>query len=191
MTKENKILIVRLIIALFIWLAAIIIQYTVEYSFNVEMIYLSLYLIAYIISGYDILWGAIKHILSGSFLDEYFLMSIATIGAFCIRFFGDIEYLEAVAVMIFFQVGEVFQGYAVEKSRKAIMNTMDLSVTKVTLESMEVVDPENVKIGDIIVVKPGEMVPLDGVLVTNAVINQASLTGEAVDIDMSVGDEVL
>ncbi len=191
MTKKNIILIVRLIVAFIIWISAIITQYAVEYSFEIEMVYLSLYIVSYIIAGYDILWGAIKHIISGNLLDEYFLMSIATIGAFCIRFFGDIEYLEGVAVMIFFQIGEVFQGYAVEKSRKAIMNTLDLSVTKVTLDSGDVIDPEDVEVGSIIVVKPGEMIPLDGVLETNAVINCASLTGEALDLDLSVGDSVL
>ena len=191
MTRKNIILIIRLAIALIIWLSAILIQYLVPYSFEIEIVYLSLYIVAYIISGYDILWGALKHIISGNFLDEYFLMSIATIGAFCIRFFGDIEYLEGVAVMIFFQIGEVFQGYAVERSRKAIMNTLDLSVTKVTLEDGSVVDPEDVKIDDVIIVKPGEMIPLDGILVTNAVINSASLTGEALDLDLSVGDSVL
>ncbi len=191
MTRKNIILIIRLAVALIIWLAAILIQHLIPYSFEIELVYLSLYIVAYIISGYDILWGALKHIISGNFLDEYFLMSIATIGAFCIRFFGDIEYLEGVAVMIFFQIGEVFQGYAVERSRKAIMNTLDLSITKVTLESGEVIDPENVKIDDVIIVKPGEMIPLDGVLVTNAVINSASLTGEALDLDLSIGDEVL
>ena len=191
MTRKNIILIIRLAVALIIWLAAILIQHLIPYSFEIELVYLSLYIVAYIISGYDILWGALKHIISGNFLDEYFLMSIATIGAFCIRFFGDIEYLEGVAVMIFFQIGEVFQGYAVERSRKAIMNTLDLSITKVTLESGEVIDPEDVKIDDIIIVKPGEMIPLDGVLVTNAVINSASLTGEALDLDLSIGDEVL
>ena len=191
MTRKNIVLIIRLAVALIIWLAAILIQHLIPYSFEIELVYLSLYIVAYIISGYDILWGALKHIISGNFLDEYFLMSIATIGAFCIRFFGDIEYLEGVAVMIFFQIGEVFQGYAVERSRKAIMNTLDLSITKVTLESGEVIDPEDVKIDDVIIVKPGEMIPLDGVLVTNAVINSASLTGEALDLDLSIGDEVL
>ncbi len=191
MTRKNKILIIRLIISLLIWVSAIIIQFSINYSFELEMVYLSLYIVAYIIAGYDILWGAVKHIASGSLLDEYFLMSIATIGAFCIRFFGDIEYLEAVAVMIFFQIGEVFQGYAVEKSRKAIMNTMDLSITMVTLDDGSIVDSMDVKIGDIIVVKPGEMIPLDGVLETNAIVNTLSLTGEALDVDKSVGEEVL
>ncbi len=191
MTRKNKILIARLIVAAIIWIVAIVIEKTVDYSFTIEMVYLSLYVVAYLIAGYDILIGAFKHIIEGNFLDEYFLMSLATIGAFLIRIFGDIEYLEAVAVMVFFQVGEVFQGIAVEKSRKAIMNSMDLKVTKCTLEDGSVVDPDSVNIGDIILVKPGEMVPIDGIMVTEGVINSASLTGEAVDIDLSIGDEVL
>ncbi len=191
MTRENKILIIRLIISLIFWTTGIILQFGIDYSFTIEMIYLGLFIIAYLFAGYDVLWGAIKHIISGDFLDEYFLMSFATIGAFVIRIFGDIEYLEAVAVMIFFQVGEVFQGIAVEKSKNAIMNTMNLSVTRCTLLNGDVVDPYDVKIGDVIVIKPGEMVPIDGIAMTNGVINQASLTGEAVDIDICENDIVL
>ena len=141
-----------------------------------------IYGIAYLISGYDVLIGAIKHIIRGEFLDEYFLMGIATIGAWCLRIFGDYEYLEAVAVMIFFQVGEIFQGIAVSKSKDAIMATMDLSVKTATLATGEVIAPEDVKVGDEIIVKPGEMVPLDGVMITSGVVNTASLTGEALDV---------
>ena len=191
MTRKNKILIIRIIIAILIWVSAIIIEHTVDYSIGVEITYLSLYVVAYLISGYDILIGAVKHVISGSFLDEYFLMSIATIGAFMIRFFGDTEYLEAVAVMIFFQIGEVFQGIASERSRNAIMSTMDLSVTKCTLINQEVVNPEDVNIGDVIIVKPGEMVPLDGIMETDGVLNMKSLTGEALDVDFTKGDNVL
>jgi Cd2+/Zn2+-exporting ATPase len=191
MNKNNKILIIRLIIAFLFWIAGIVLQFAVPYSFSIEMVYLSLFIVAYLISGYDILWGAIKHIISGELLDEYFLMSFATIGAFVIRVFGDIEYLEAVAVMIFFQIGEVFQGIAVEKSKNAIMNTMNLSVTKCTLLNGDVVDPYDVQIGDVIVIKPGEMVPIDGIAMTSGVINQASLTGEAIDIDVNENDVIL
>ena len=189
MTKANKKLLIRLIISLVIWICAIVLEFTLDKNF--EYVYIILYSIAYIIAGYDVLIGAVKHILSGEFLDELFLMSIATIGAFLMRIFGDGEYLEAVAVMIFFQVGEIFQGIAVEKSRKAILDTMDLKVTTVTLDSGEVLMPEDVKIGDVIVVKPGEMVPLDGYAKSNGVINVASLTGEAVDKDISEGEYIL
>ena len=118
-------------------------------------------------------------------------MSVASLGAFFIRFFGNNEYLEAVAVMIFFQVGEVFQGVAVEKSKKAIMSTLNLKVTNCTLEDGSVVLPNDVKIGDIIIVKPGEMVPIDGVALTPSIINMASLTGEALDVEISINDNVL
>ncbi|MBR6071237.1 MAG: cadmium-translocating P-type ATPase [Acholeplasmatales bacterium] len=188
---KNKLLITRLIISIVIWVIAIIIQYSLEYSITVEIIYLSLYIVAYGIAGYDIVFGAIRNILSGNMLDEYFLMSIATIGAFFIRFFGDIEYLEAVAVMVFFQVGELFQAIATEKSRKAILETMDLKVEECLLENGDIKNPNDVNIGDVIIVKPGEVIPIDGVMVTEGTVNMASLTGEALDVDMSIGDEVL
>lgn len=201
MTKANKKLIIRLIIALVFWISAIILDKFIfkdlaifesdSYNIAYEIVLIILYGISYIVAGYDVLVGAIKHIAQGEFLDEYFLMGIATIGAWCLRIFGDYEYLEAVAVMIFFQIGEIFQGIAVQKSKDAIMNTMDLKVNNATLENGDVVDPTDVKVGDIIIVKPGEMVPLDGILKTNAILNTASLTGEALDIDLSIGDTVL
>ncbi len=200
MTKAKK-LIIRLIIALVFWISAIILDKFIfkdlaifesdSYNIAYEIVLIILYGISYIVAGYDVLVGAIKHIAQGEFLDEYFLMGIATIGAWCLRIFGDYEYLEAVAVMIFFQIGEIFQGIAVQKSKDAIMNTMDLKVNNATLENGDVVDPTDVKVGDIIIVKPGEMVPLDGILKTNAILNTASLTGEALDIDLSIGDTVL
>lgn len=201
MTKANKRLIIRLILALIFWFTAIILDKFIfkdsaistspNYILGYEITLIVLYGIAYLIAGYDVLTGAFKHIIHGDFLDEYFLMGIATIGAWCLRIFGDYEYLEAVAVMIFFQVGEIFQGIAVAKSKDAIMNTMDLSVRIATLASGEEVLPEDVKVGDEIIVKPGEMVPLDGVMLTNGVVNTASLTGEALDVDLAIGDNVL
>ncbi len=201
MTKANKKLIIRLILALIFWITAIIldkfifkdsaISTSINYNLGYEITLIILYGIAYLISGYDVLVGAIKHIIRGEFLDEYFLMGIATIGAWCLRIFGDYEYLEAVAVMIFFQVGEIFQGIAVSKSKDAIMATMDLSVKTATLATGEVIAPEDVKVGDEIIVKPGEMVPLDGVMITSGVVNTASLTGEALDVDLAIGDNVL
>ena len=201
MTKANKKLIIRLIIALIFFITAIVLDKfifkdlatydSVNYNISYEIVLIILYGIAYLISGYDVLVGAVKHIIHGEFLDEYFLMGIATVGAWCLRIFGDYEYLEAVAVMVFFQIGEIFQGVAISKSKDAIMNTMDLSVKYATLENGEMVLPEDVKIGDRIVVKPGEMVPLDGIMVTNGVLNTASLTGEALDVDLSIGDNVL
>ena len=188
MTKKNKILVIRLIIALVFWIVAIILEHAIATD---ELLFLSFYIISYLIAGYDILLLGFKNIFSARFLDEYFLMSVASLGAFFIRFFGNNEYLEAVAVMIFFQVGEVFQGVAVEKSKKAIMSTLNLKVTNCTLEDGSVVLPNDVKIGDIIIVKPGEMVPIDGVALTPSIINMASLTGEALDVEISINDNVL
>ncbi|MBQ9448267.1 MAG: cadmium-translocating P-type ATPase [Acholeplasmatales bacterium] len=191
MTKENKILIIRLIISTLLWVAGIIIQYNVPKEFSYETIFLSIFIVSYLIAGYDVLFKAVKNILSGNLLDEYFLMSIASIGAFLIRLFGDYEYIEAVAVMIFFQVGEVFEEIAVERSKNAIMATMNLKVNKVTLDSGEVIDSEDVKVGDIIVVKPGEMVAVDGYALNATTLDTSSLTGESVGSEISEGDYVL
>lgn len=176
---KNKILISRLILAVILWIVAICIN-------QYEIASLILYIIAYFIAGYDIVFGALRNLFQGKLLDEFFLMMIASIGAFVLG-----EYIEAVAVMIFFQVGELFQGIAVEKSRKAIVDTMNLKITKCYLETGEEIDPEDVKIGDRIIVRPGEMVPLDGLAKTNGAVNVASLTGEAVDMDLDINDEVL
>lgn len=192
MTKKNKILVIRLSIAIVLWISAICFQEFLPDTDPLwEILYASVFAVAYLIAGYDILWGAVRNIAQGKFLDEYFLMAIASLGAFALRAFGEKEYLEAVAVMIFFQVGEVFQGIAVEKSRNAIMDTMDLKVTKCCLESGEELEPEDVRIGQRIVVKPGEMIPLDGISRSTGSVNTASLTGEALDVDVNDGDTVL
>lgn len=176
---KMKKLIIRLIISFVFWVLGIV------FSDN-EILRLSFFVLAYLISGYDILVGAIRNIVTGNLLDEFFLMSVASVGAFILG-----EYVEAVAVMIFFQVGEVFQGIAVEKSKKAIMDTMDLHVTKCWLENGEEIDPEDVKVGQKILVKPGEMVPLDGILINSGTVNTSSLTGEPLDSDVNAGDMVL
>jgi len=176
---KNKILVVRLLIAIILWITAICLN-------SYEMVSLILHICSYVIAGYDIIIGAIRNIFNRNFLDEFFLMSIASIGAFILG-----ENIEAPAVMIFFQIGELFQGIAVEKSRKAIMNTMDLKPTICHMESGEDIDPEDVKVNDVIVVRPGEMIPLDGKALSCGVINTASLTGEALDADVEIGDTVL
>ena len=191
MTKENKISIIRLVIAIILWVAGIIIQYNVGKDFQSEIVFLSFFIVAYLVAGYDVLFKAVKNIFSGNLLDEYFLMSIASIGAFCIRFFGDYEYIEGVAVMIFFQVGEVFEEVAVERSKNAIMSTMNLKVNKVTLENGEVINSEDVKVGDTIIIKPGEMVAVDGYALNSTTLDTSSLTGESVGSEISEGDYVL
>ena len=189
--KANKLLIIRLIVASIFWIVGIILQFSLANNLTNEIVYLSFFIVAYIISGYDILIGAVKHIIQGEFLDEYFLMSIATIGAFVLRIFGEAEYLEAVAVMIFFQVGELFQGIAVEKSKNAIVETMKLDVDKTMLADGTEIDSRDVTVGSEIIIKPGQMVPLDGKALNDGIINCASLTGEAKDVEVSTGDLVL
>lgn len=149
-----------------------------------------LYLIPYALIGWDILWKAVRNILHGQVFDENFLMALATVGAF---FTG--EYTEAVFVMLFYQVGELFQDYAVGKSRKSIAALMDIRPDVAHLEqtdgSLAETDPEDVAVGSVIVVKPGERVPLDGTVVEGASsLDTAALTGESVPRDVAVGDNV-
>ena len=196
-SKKDKILIIRLIISIILWIIGLILTYTLKLpeeneGLNInEIIVLSIFVIAYLISGYNVLIKAIKNVFSGQLLDENFLMAIASLGAFFIRFLGAREYPEAVAVMIFYQIGELFQEIAVEKSKKAITDTMGLKVSKCHLLNGDDINPEDINIDDIIIVKPGEMVPVDSIAYNDGLINQASLTGEPLDIMISKGDKVL
>ncbi len=151
---------------------------------------LGLFLISYIVIGGDILLKAIKNIFRLQFFDENFLLSIATIGAFAIG-----EYPEAVAVMLFFKVGELFQDLALDKSRDSIKSLLEIKPDYANIEReghIEKVNPEDVEIGDIIVVKPGERVPLDGVIIDgNAVVDTSALTGESLPRELNKGDEIL
>ena len=195
--KREKILIVRLIISIILWIVGIILTYNLDLpeenaAFNSnEIILLSIFIISYLIAGYEVLLRAIKNIFSGKLLDENFLMAIASIGAFCIRFLGQREYPEAVAVIIFYQIGELFEGIAVERSKNTIINTIGLKVNKCHLLSGEDINPEELKIDDHIIVKPGEMVPVDSISASEGIINQASLTGEPLDIMILKGEPVL
>ena len=149
-----------------------------------------LFIISYIIVGYDIILKAIRNITRGKVFDENFLMTIATLGAFFIS-----EFPEAVAVMLFYQVGELFQSYAVDKSRKSVASLMDIRPDYANLyhdKKTERVDPNKIKVGDIILIKPGEKIPLDGIVVEGtSTLNTLALTGEAVPRSISVNDEVL
>ncbi len=149
-----------------------------------------LHFIPYLVIGYDILWKAIRNIAHGQVFDENFLMVIATFGAF---FVG--EYLEAVAVMLFYQTGELFQSYAVGKSRRAISDMMDICPEYANLEQDGVlteVDPDEVEVGSIIVVKPGERVPLDGLIIEGtSLLDTTALTGESVPRKITAGDEII
>ena len=162
----------------------------------VGIIRLALYLAVYLIIGYDILRKAGKGILNGRVFDENFLMAIATVGAFTLAIYeksGD--YNEAIAVMLFYQIGELFQSYAVGKSRKNISALMDIRPDYANIEcdgKLEKVDPDEVEVGSIIVVQPGEKVPLDGVILEgSSSLNTSALTGESLPYDAKVGDEII
>ena len=149
-----------------------------------------IYLVPYLVIGYDIVYKAARNISHGQVFDENFLMMIATFGAF-----GVGEYSEAVAVMLFYQVGELFQGYAVGKSRQSISDMMDICPEYANIEEdgvLKQVDPDDVEVGSIIVVKPGERIPLDGIVVEGeSLIDTAALTGESVPRRAAEGDEII
>lgn len=146
--------------------------------------------IAYLLIGYKVLFKALKNIKRGQIFDENFLMCIATIGAFCIS-----DYKEAIAVMLFYSIGEIFQAYAVNKTRTSISSLMDIKSEYANLvidDTVKQVAPEEVKINDIILVKPGEKVPLDGIIVNgNSSLDTSSLTGETLPRNVDINDEVL
>ena len=159
-------------------------------KFDTELYSNILYVIAYIIVGYDIVLKAVRNIFKGKVFDENFLMTVATIGAFCIG-----EFPEAVAVMLFYQIGELFQSYAVDRSRKSVASLMDIRPDYANVyreDEIERVDPDEVNIGEIILVKPGEKIPLDGIVVDGeSMLNTQALTGESVPRKVTVNDEVL
>ena len=151
---------------------------------------LAFLIVAYVILGWDVVWQAVKNITRGQVFDEHFLMSVSTIGAFAIG-----EYPEAVAVMLFYQVGEFFQSLAVKRSRKSISDLMDIRPDSATVNRngvLQVVSPESVAVGEIIVVKPGEKIPLDGIVVDGeSMLDTKALTGESVPRSIRKGDEAL
>ena len=146
--------------------------------------------VPYLVIGYDVLWGAVRNIIHGQVFDEQFLMAIATLGAFAIE-----DYPEAAAVMLFYQVGELFQSIAVGKSRKSISALMDIcpEYAVVLRDGEEVtVPPEEVGIGEVLIIKPGEKIPLDGEITEGSTtVNTAALTGESLPVDKTVGDRVI
>ena len=175
---------IKIIIALILFLIAIII------NFNNELINNTIFVISYIIVGIEIIKKAIRNIFRGKVFDENFLMTVATIGAFAIG-----EFPEAVAVMLFYQVGELFQSYAVDKSRKSISSLMDIRPDYANAQrngKIEKIAPEEVKIGETIVVKPGEKVPLDGIILEGkSSLDTKALTGESLPKDVAEGEEIL
>ncbi len=175
---------IKIIIATILFFIALIINFGNEWINN------TIYIISYIIVGLEIVRKAIRNITRGKVFDENFLMTVATIGAFGIG-----EFPEAVAVMLFYQVGELFQSYAVDKSRKSISSLMDIRPDFANVErngKIEKVDPDDVKIGETIIVKPGEKVPLDGYVIEGkSSLDTKALTGESLPRDVLEGEEVL
>ena len=171
-------------------IGAAVLATAVLLSLNNEWLQIALFIISYIIVGGDVVKRAVKNIFKGQVFDENFLMSIATIGAF---FIG--EYPEGVAVMLFYQVGELFQSYAVGKSRKSIASLMDIRPDYANIkkgDELVKVDPDEVQIGDIIVIKAGEKIPLDGkVIEGGSMIDTSALTGESVPREVEVGSDIL
>ena len=155
-----------------------------------EKIKAVLYLLPYLIVGWDVLWKAVRNIARGQVFDENFLMSLATVGAFAL---GD--YIEAAAVMLFYQIGELFQSIAVGKSRKSIGSLMDIRPDSATVlrdgEELKV-SPDEVQKGEIVLVRAGEKIPLDGIVLEgNTTVNTAALTGESLPVDIAAGDRVV
>ncbi len=183
MSKTKK-EILKIIISFVMLILAIIIKFPNEY------INLALYILSYIIIGKNVVIKAIKNILNKQWLDENFLMTIATIGAIAIR-----EYPEAVAVMIFYQIGELFQNYAVKKSRNSIQSLMNIRpdyANVIRNEKVEKIDPSEVKLDEIIEIKAGEKVALDGIIIDgNSTLDTSSLTGESIPKRVQIGDEIL
>ena len=154
-----------------------------------------LYMIPYLVIGYDILWDAVRGVWNRQLFDENFLMAVATVGAIVLAVSQTGDYLEAIAVMLFYQLGELFQSYAVGKSRRSITALMDIRPDHANVEidgRLETVDPEEVEVGSVIVVQPGEKVPLDGIVVEGtSSLNTCALTGESVPRDVTAGDEIV
>ena len=202
MTRKQRVMMVRILISGGILLA---LQFISAEMFDTVDGYLfpsagrwlrfGCYLVDYLIIGYDILKKAAKGIKNRQVFDESFLMAVATIGAMALAIYENGEYLEAIAVMLFYQIGEWFQGYAVGKSRRNISNLMDIRPDYANVEKngkLEQVDPDEVGIGSVIVVQPGEKVPIDGMIVEgNSSLNTSALTGESLPREAKVGDEVI
>ena len=174
----------KIIIAVILFIIALVVPFANEW------INKAIFIVSYLIVGLEVIKEALEHLFKGKLFDENFLMAIATIGAF-----GVGEFPEAVSVMLFYQIGELFQNYAVDKSRKSIASLMDIRPDFANIkigDKIEKVSPEEVKIGDIIVVKPGERIPLDGTVIEGkSMIDTSSLTGESVPRNVSINDEVL
>ena len=189
MNRKQKKMLARILTAAAMLIALKLIPVT-------GVLQLALYLVAYLVIGYDILKKAWRGILNRQVFDENFLMAVATVGAFALAIVSRSgDYVEAIAVMLFYQIGELFQSYAVGKSRRNISALMDIRPDYANIErdgQLEKVDPDEVEIGSVIVVQPGEKVPLDGVVLSGASsLNTSALTGESLPRDAKAGDEII
>ena len=187
MSKKQKKVLVRIIVALVLLAGVILLD---KLALLPQWAMIVLYLVPYFVIGYDILWKALKGVKNRQVFDENFLMAVATVGALCLQ-----DFKEGVAVMLFYQIGELFQSVAVGKSRKNIAALMDIRPDYANLMvdgKLEQVDPDDVEVGTEIVVDPGEKVPIDGVIVEgNTTLNTGALTGESVPRDAKTGDDVI
>ncbi|WP_428770106.1 heavy metal translocating P-type ATPase [Treponema sp. HNW] len=190
--SDSSHMIIRIVLTLVSFAAIRVLEYFGPLAFirDFRLAAALVYAIPYLIIGYDILWIALKNIVRGDFFDENFLMSVATIGAMILG-----EYIEAAAVMLFYQVGEALQSYAVSRSKKSITALMDIRPDYANIEKdgeLIQIDPAALKAGDIIVVKPGEKIPLDGIIIEGeSSLNTAALTGESLPRDVYTADAVL
>ena len=191
MTKKQKNMLTRILVTAVLYAALV----AADHMKMIPAVFegwklLFLYLIPYFVIGWDILYKAVRNIKNGQIFDENFLMAVATIGAFGVN-----EYSEAVAVMLFYQVGELFQSYAVNRSRQSITDLMDICPEYANIEEdgqLKQVDPDDVEVGDIIVIKPGEKIPLDGkVVFGESMVDTSALTGESVPKTVKEGDDLV
>ena len=191
MTKKQKNMLTRILVTAVLYAALV----AADHMKMIPAVFegwklLFLYLIPYFVIGWDILYKAVRNIKNGQVFDENFLMAVATIGAFGVN-----EYSEAVAVMLFYQVGELFQSYAVNRSRQSITDLMDICPEYANIEEdgqLKQVDPDDVEVGDIIVIKPGEKIPLDGkVVFGESMVDTSALTGESVPRTVKEGDDLV
>lgn len=192
MNKKQKKMLTRIIISSVLMIVLKVIGGIISIP-NIVMFIL--YMVPYVLIGYDILKKALKGILNRQVFDENFLMAVATVGAIIIALIGDGDYTEAIAVMLFYQIGELFQSIAVGKSRRNISELMDIRPDYANIEvdgMLEQVDPDEVEIGTIIIVQPGEKVPIDGVIVEGtSTLNTSALTGESLPREAKPGDEII
>ena len=192
MNKKQKKVLYRIIITVVLMIGIVILEHLFPLN---RFIWFGIYMLPYLTIGYDILKKAFKGIINRQVFDENFLMAIATVGALALGLYKDGDYKEAVAVMLFYQVGELFQSYAVGKSRRNISDLMDIRPDYANIEvdgRIEKIDPDEVSVGEVIIVCPGEKIPIDGIIIEgNTTLNTSALTGESIPREVSEGAEVI